>query len=156
MKIKTKISLIIGSAFVLGGCIKDDQFSVVPVIKFEEYQTFLSPDLQVDSAKYVFSFQDGDGDIGRDDLSEVDCFLIYQEKNGEEVTNFPDVPNREYNLPKLTPNARDKSIEGEITLILKPAPIFNVLTDSSYRYACYIIDRAGNESDTIYSSWTSK
>lgn len=156
MQLKTKISLIIGSAFALGGCIKDNDFNVIPELEFVSFEVYKDNALNTDSAKFIFSFKDGDGDIGSSDSSNFNCFLVYEEKNGDSITLFPEISNREYSLPSLTPNATDKNIEGEVSLILKPAPIYNVLTDSVYRYSCFLIDRAGNISNTVSTNWNSK
>lgn len=156
MKVITKISLIIISLPIFVSCLKDNDFAEVPAIDFVEFVSFTNESDEVDSAKFVFNFQDGDGDLGSDNPLEINCYLIYEEKNGSSITTFPEIDDREYNLPNLTPNANDKNIEGEISLILKPAPIFNILTDSSYRYKCYVIDRAGNSSNVIYTDWINK
>ena len=156
MCLKAKILLIIGSATVLLGCIKDDNFDIVPILNFEEYTVYSDNDNNVDSALFKFLFTDGDGDLGSVDSTEFNCFLMYEEKNGDSTTTFPEIMPREYSLPNLTPNAQDKNIEGSISLILKPAPIFNIATDSAYRYRCYVIDRAGNSSNIISTNWNSK
>ena len=156
MILKAKILLIIGSATVLLGCIKDDNFDVVPILNFEEYTVYSDNENNVDSALFKFLFTDGDGDLGSLDSTEFNCFLLYEEKNGDSITSFPEIMPREYSLPNLTPNAQDKNIEGSISLILKPAPIYNISSDSAYRYTCYVIDRAGNKSNTISSGWTNK
>ena len=156
MKVKTKISLIIGCSALLAGCIKDDNFDIVPKLEFEDFEIHYNLSSEIDSATYSFSFQDGDGDIGAVDSTSFNCFLKYEEKNGDTVTVFPEVEDRKYSLPNLTPSAKDKNIEGVISLVLKPAPIFNVLTDSMYRYSCYIKDRSGNISNIVYSDWTKK
>lgn len=150
-----KISLIIGTFLSISSCIKDDNFNMVPEIAFVSYEVF-ALDSEVDSAKFEFSFKDGDGDLGSDNPLDLNCFLVYQEKNGLDITVFPDLEDREYNLPNLTPNATDKNIEGTISLIIKPAPIFNITTDSAYRYSCYVVDRAGNKSNVIYGDWIAK
>ena len=156
MCLKAKILLIIGSATVLLGCIKDDNFDIVPILNFEEYTVYSDNENNVDSALFKFLFTDGDGDLGSVDSTEFNCFLMYEEKNGDSTTTFPEIMPREYSLPNLTPNAQDKNIEGSISLILKPAPIFNIDTDSAYRYRCYVIDRAGNSSNIISTNWNSK
>ena len=150
-----KILLFLGITGMFQSCIKDESFDDEPIIKFESFELYSDNGTDVDSAKYTFSFTDGDGDLGEDDTTVFNCFLQYEEKNGDGFTWTPDLL-REYQLPSLTPNAIDKNIEGEISLILKPAPIFNVLTDSAYRYSCYIIDRAGNKSNAVSNSWTKK
>ena len=152
----TKILLIIGNAIVLTSCIKNDDFDLIPVLEFEEYNTFRDVENKVDSAYFKFNFQDGDGDLGSDTHDDFNCFLIYEEKNGDSIASFPEMMPREYSLPNLTPNAQDKNIEGVITLILKPAPIYNFSTDSAYRYACYVVDRDGNYSNVILSNWNLK
>lgn len=152
----SKIPTFILAMLALSSCIKDENFDVVPVIEFQSFVSFQNEFNATDSAIFIFSFQDGDGDIGSSDSTNFNCFLTYQEKNGAEITNFPNIEPRTYRLPSLTPNAKDKNIEGEISLTLKPAPIFNIATDSAYRYSCYITDRAGNESNTITSPWILK
>tara|TARA_B100000963_G_scaffold359927_1_gene388803 strand:- start:632 stop:1105 length:474 start_codon:yes stop_codon:yes gene_type:complete len=156
MILKAKILLIIGSAICLLSCIKDDDFDIVPILDFEEYIVFENIDDTADSALFKFLFTDGDGDIGSTDSTVFNCFLLYEEKNGDSIATFPEIMPREYSLPNLTPNAQDKNIEGSISLILKPAPIYNFSSDSAYRYRCYIIDRAGNKSNIISTGWNSK
>ena len=156
MILKVKILLIIGSATFLLGCIKDDNFDVVPILNFEDYQVYSDNENNVDSALFKFLFTDGDGDLGSLDSTEFNCFLLYEEKNGDSITTFPEIMPREYSLPNLTPNAKDKNIEGSISLIIKPSPILNVFTDSSYRYTCYVIDGEGNYSNSISTDWNFK
>tara|TARA_B110000259_G_scaffold162790_1_gene187758 strand:+ start:3652 stop:4119 length:468 start_codon:yes stop_codon:yes gene_type:complete len=150
-----KILLFLGITGVFQSCIKDESFDDTPIIKFETFELYSKTGISIDSAKYTFSFTDGDGDLGEDDSTVFNCFLQYEEKDGDGFTMTPTLL-REYQLPSLTPNANDKNIEGEISLILKPAPIFSVLTDSAYRYSCYVIDRAGNKSNVISNPWTKK
>lgn len=156
MKFGLKISLLIGSIITLNSCIKDDNFDEVPKIEFLEFIVFSTDGSSVDSAIYKFSFQDGDGDLGSLDSTDFNCFLTYQEQNTDTVIEFPAIAVREYSLPNLTPNAKDLNIEGQISLIIKPAPIYNIFTDSAYRYSCFIRDRAGNESNIVYAPWSSK
>lgn len=156
MHLKAKILLLIGSAIGILGCIKDDNFDVVPVLDFEEYTVYRNINNEVDSALFKFLFTDGDGDLGSVDSNEFNCFLLYEEKNGDSIATFPEIMPREYSLPNLRPNTQDKNIEGSISLILKPAPIYNFSSDSTYRYTCHVVDRAGNKSNTISSNWTNK
>lgn len=156
MYLNIKILLVIGSAIGFYSCVKNDNFEDIPVLNFEEYVVFKNNQNTVDSASFKFSFKDGDGDLGSLDSDDFNCFLIYEEKYGDSSVNFSDIANREYRLPKLTPNSRDKNIEGSVILILKPAPIFNVFSDSAYRYTCYLIDRAGNPSNNISTDWNEK
>lgn len=148
MNIIVKISLIVGLPLVFNGCLKDDNFPVIPEIELISYQTFGNDLSNPDSAWLKFSFKDGDGDLGTNDENAKNCFLNYFEKQGSTVKDYPEF-ERSYRLPSLTPNAQNKSIEGEITISIKPPPIYNPLTDSAYGWKCYVIDRAGNESNEI-------
>lgn len=156
MYVKTKILLLIGSAIGLLGCIKDADFDIIPELDFVEYTVFRNSENSIDSALFKFTFKDGDGDLGSINSEDFNCFLVYEEKNGDSVVSFSEILPREYSLPNLTPNASDKNIEGSISLLLKPAPVFNSATDSAYRYTCYLIDRSGNYSNYISSSWNLK
>jgi hypothetical protein len=148
MRFGTKISLIPLTALLVVGCIKDDEFSKIPSLEFKSFTTFSGNGTDIDSASFTFLFTDGDGDLGDDDTSVVNCFLDYYEKDGDTMKHFPQF-QRTYRLPNLTPNAKDQSISGEVSIILKPAPIFNQLTDSLYEWSCKVNDRAGNLSNQV-------
>lgn len=143
------------SLCVLQSCVKDGEFPNEPNIEFLDFEVFGTV-TSIDSAVFSFSFTDGDGDIGAEDSTDFNCFLIYEEKNNDTITTFPSIENRSYSLPSLTPKAKDKSIEGDVSLTIKPAPIYNITTDSAFRYSCYIIDRAGNTSNMISGPWQLK
>lgn len=148
MRFPTKISLITLTVVITTSCLKNDEYSSVPELTFISYNTFSSDGVDVDSAVYTFSFTDGDGDLGSDDSAVVNCFLHYYEKDADTMKLYPSFI-REYRLPSLTPNAKNKAIDGEISLTLKPAPIFNPFNDSTYQWGCTVMDRAGNESNEI-------
>jgi len=148
MRFSTKISLIPLTTLFLISCIKDDEFPSVPSLEFKNFQTFSRNGTDIDSASFTFTFQDGDGDLGNDDTIAVNCFLDYYEKDGDTMKYFPQF-QRTYRLPSLTPNAKDQSISGEVSITLKPAPIYNVLTDSVYEWRCFVRDRSNNKSNEI-------
>lgn len=155
MRFSTKISLIPLTTLILVGCIKDDEFSDIPSLEFKNFETHSANGSDIDSASFTFSFKDGNGDLGDDDTTVVNCFLDYYEKDGDTMKYFPQF-QREYRLPSLTPNAKDQSISGEVSITLKPAPIYNILTDSIYEWRCFVLDRAGNKSNEASSGTMSK
>lgn len=155
MRLLAKILLIPVLPTIVVGCLKDDEFSVVPDLSFKSFKTYSANGIDIDSAKFTFSFTDGDGDIGSSDTTVVNCFMNYYEEDGDTLKFFPAFV-REYRLPSLTPNAKDQSIEGEVSLTIKPAPIFNPATDSAYQWRCYLVDRAGNESNEVLTPIYSK
>ncbi len=148
MRFSTKISLIPLTALLVAGCIKDDEFSDIPELEYKSFDTFASNGTDIDSASFTFLFKDGNGDLGSDDTTVVNCFFDYYEKDGDTMKYFPQF-QRTYRLPSLTPNAKDQSISGEVSITLKPAPIYNLLTDSAYEWRCTVKDRAENESNQI-------
>ena len=83
---KTKISLIIGTALLLIGCIKDDNFDVVPLIEFQGFEVFKSSENAIDSAKFEFTFQDGDGDLGNQE-GDTENNIIWIDSITQAVTD---------------------------------------------------------------------
>lgn len=155
MRLLTKISLFTLTGAITTSCLKNDEYSEIPELSFISYKTFSANGVDVDSAVYVFGFTDGDGDLGSDDSSDVNCFLHYYEKDADSMRLYPSF-QREYRLPSLTPNAKNKAIDGEISLTIKPAPTFNPLNDSVYQWGCTVMDRSGNESNEVKSAILSK
>ena len=155
MRLSTKISLIPLTTIFLAGCIKDVEFPVEPLLEFKDFQIFSGNGTDIDSASFTFSFRDGDGDLGDDDTVVVNCFLDYYEKDGDTLKYFPQF-QRTYRIPSLTPNSKDQNISGEISIMLKPAPIYNTLTDSLYEWKCSVEDRAGNQSNQVSTGLLTK
>ncbi len=140
-------------------CFKKDKFSSTPKITFESF-TILG-----DSAKVVFSFEDGEGDIGLTSSETnspynieskyyYNLYLEYYEKkdnggwkpgldlNGDTIV----FKNRL--LPIYTGKA--KSISGTIEYTIEPL-YFNQfsLESDTIKYRIQVIDRALNESNWI-------
>lgn len=146
-----------GFAFLFSGlfsCKKDVKLPNTPSIEFIEFRS-----LQTDSAKLVFSFADGDGDIG---LRESDInppfdstsvfrnnlFLTYFEKENNAFKEIPVNPPFHYRIPRITPSGRDKSLQGRIEVTL---PFFKnpFSKNKFYMFEIYIVDRALNKSNII-------
>lgn len=108
---------------------------------------FFGPENMPDSALIVFTFIDEDGDLGNEDTL-TNCEMRYFERLNLNLVEFPDF-KRTYSIPNLSPDAKNKYISGEMEFIIKPAPIFNIFSDSLYLWEIQIWDRAGNASNTI-------
>jgi hypothetical protein len=127
-------------------CVKKDNYSPIPSIK---YVDFIQGG---DTAAVIFSFTDGDGNIG---LGQADtsapmapnCFLTYYEKeNGIwKVVDWP-APNT-YRLPFINTSSKDKPISGEIRLKMNYYYL-NTPFDT-IKFDIYIIDRTLNKSNII-------
>lgn len=153
-----KIAVLFGIVFFLSTCIKKKEFDIVPAITFQKYEVFSHAEGNqniADSAYLTFAFQDGDGDLGSNDSSKLSLFLKYYEDQGSGFVHLSQF-NRSVFVPALTPKGNDKGIEGTFVQIIKPAPIFNVLTSYPYQWRAVIVDQAGHESNVIETPSQSK
>jgi hypothetical protein len=154
MNTSGKITLIAVLLFLFAGCLKIDDLPPEPTIEFVSFEQFN------DSASLVFSFKDGDGDIGLSDGDTTgayapgetfhhNLFIDYFElQNGvwEEVTLL--LPYR-YRIPVITPTGQNKLLDGEIAVALAPFPtIFNGQYDT-VKYSVQLADRALNVSNVV-------
>lgn len=103
--------------------------------------------------RITFRYEDGDGDLGDD--SDAGPNNLFIEDTREDLPY--DVPpvfydgKFSYRLPQsLTPDARNLSIQGTISVAM---PLIQVLyppfEPETTRFDIYIVDRAGNQSNTI-------
>lgn len=132
--------------FLLFSCTKSNDINPIPQITFKKMQ-FFGPSTMPDSALIVIGFVDENGDLGNED-STTNCVMRYWERINLNNIEFPQF-KRTYTLPNLSPDAKNKYISGEIELIIKPAPVFNIFSDSLYFWEVQIWDRAGNASNIV-------
>ena len=132
----------------------DKNFPDEPQIEFLNFEP------KGDSAVLTIGFQDGNGDIGiEDDDTSVDfnMFIDYYEKDDQDgwiqqVDGLGDPITFRYRLPILEPNGTDKSLEGEIDILMEPTYFHPISPDNdTLRYDIYLIDRAGNQSNVVTS-----
>jgi len=158
------IILIIVIVGMFYSCKKKDVYPTVPEIKFENFLTIYYGGLSYpDRGVLIFSFTDGDGDIGlyqSDTLPPYDynLFISYFEiQNGDTVEVFltqtdpatGDIDTLNFNgrIPLLTPPGSNKSISGEVEdtiFIHNPLSPFDTIM-----FKAYMVDRALHKSNTI-------
>jgi hypothetical protein len=158
------------SATIFLSCRKFEEFPVEPAIKFEDF--LLEYNLETGKTErgvLIFSYTDGDGDLGldNDDLNPpfnigspyyYNLIIKYFEKqNG----TFVEVPLLVWNpdsarfdtltfntrFPKLLPEIVDKPIKGvfnDTLFILNPLSSYDTI-----KFSAYIYDRALHKSNTI-------
>lgn len=137
----------------IAACKKNAQ-SPIPEIRFIE----LTPDSVragsiTDTAFLHFGFKDGDGDLGRDpSRGEYDVFI-----RDSRFANDTSVPVARYFFPPIPDDARDpvNGLEGFGKIALR-AVFIQPRQDTLHRlhgdtlvYHMWVMDRAGNYSDTI-------
>ena len=142
----------IAGAFITG-CEPYEDVSEVPAITFKSFDLFRVDTLSntIIAGKLVFDFIDGDADIGANPNSysaadSLNFFLIPSYKS--EDTYFPLTDTLKYQIrynEKLDREGKNKTIKGEISLMIYYfiSPVYDTL-----RYDFYILDRAGNKSNT--------
>ncbi len=142
---KFKLPFLLAAIVTLAmGCDQAPVFPVEPQIEFLDISPKEVRNLR-DSVVVRFRFQDGDGDLGRDNNAENDLLLI--DTRHEDVAGL----SRQdatigYSLMLLTPDARKPAIQGEISVTI---PVVAVLplpgnTEDDVRYQIELRDRAGN------------
>lgn len=151
MVVRFVIALLVPAVIAaVPGCQKEDKYPVTPEIEFKSLDIYKNSSGQ-DSLELIFSFTDGDGDLGTPeiDLTSRDIFVkIFELRNGVFVEPVLPAP-LEYKLPYLEPRGNNKSLKGDIKLNVD----YNITwPNDTIRYSLYIKDRAGNQSNTITTS----
>lgn len=161
MKLYTKISLFLLILLFGGltGCVKEEQYPVIPEIGFQSYATYTSIDGKDSLGLITISYKDGDGNIGLypSDTVEPLKYNFYlkflQQIDGQMVEVRPVDTNVNFNarIPLLTPNGRNKNIKGEITMTLELYFASQILKSDIIAFEIYIKDRSQNKSNVVTS-----
>lgn len=141
---------------VMSGCIKSEAFPDEPQIKFKSLEQF------ADSASFIISFTDGDGDIGLSAEDNAPPFnsgsTYYHNLFLEMDTLYHGVWTRveftlplRYRIPRITPTGQNKALEGEIAVNIAPWPIFPGSEGDTVRFSARMVDRAIRESNEVTS-----
>ncbi len=140
------------STLLFCSCGKEEKYPIEPVITFKSIDV-----VGKSNFKLVFSFTDGDGDIGfplNDTSVNYNCYIdLFIKTNGAfKVIDFG--ANGSYNaiIPNITPKERNKNIKGDITIAPKDGFLGNNFFNNpvdTFRMDIYIMDKAGNKSNMI-------
>lgn len=160
---KSKVFLAVLILAIIAACEKIPTVSPIPKIHFKSLTAGLYPDTALGnsllpSAKLVFSFIDGDADIGvysqtaqdttLPDSVTYNIFLIPYYKVDTTYylvpldTTLPPPDYRILDVPKLDRTGQNKTIKGDITITIVDLPVYDTI-----RYKFYIRDRAGHKSN---------
>lgn len=134
------------------GCINAPNFSDTPEIEFISFSksTLVQGDINNDSTFMTIEFTDGDGDIGTSATgTELNMFII-DNRNGAEYDKIK--------LPEIPKEGANNGVKGSITVKLfngcclfddKPNCTVVPSETNQITFDVYIIDNAGNQSNTI-------
>lgn len=153
--------LILVTAIVFMGCVKEKQFPSEPIIEFKEFISYVGGKNTVDSADCIIKFTDGDGDIGlsKDDtISPPNLRMKYLYKNLTDGQFYPmdaidSTPALEplffdYRIPNITPDGQYKALEGTVKAKFRTSPVFYP-GHKIVKFEITLSDRAGNKSNVV-------
>ena len=153
----SKISLLTLLAIVSWQCLDSPNYPIEPQIEFISLSkdTMLQGVFQQDSVIVSFSFQDGDGDLGRTPQEPQNNIFFTDLRTGTLDNTFA--------IPALPPDGAGNGVEGTIRILLFSTcciytdgndpctPNVNVPMDT-IQYKINIVDRAGHVSNDIFTT----
>lgn len=140
------VAIILSLSFFTFSCSIDPVFPEEPMIEYLDIQPRVVRHLQ-DSIVITFKFQDGDGNLGAEDESEDFNLVLIDSRINNGLTEAQ--ATNKFTLPNLSPDARNPSIQGEMTVKLDFTANTAGQTDEDFRYQIKLIDRDGNEATPI-------
>jgi len=162
------IFFILFSGWILFfSCRKIESISEIPSIEFENFTLRDTIDILGNKGKIgelVFTFEDGDGDIGlpQPDSIPTDTtnynlfFTLYEKLDGEfaEVDEDDLETPLNYRIPFIEMEGQNKTLKGEIQVNFFYFKLFLIKYDT-IKYEFYLVDRALHksnveETDTIF------
>lgn len=120
-------------------------FDETPQITFVSIEPLMARE-GMDSIVIIFSFKDGDGDLGLEAGDTTNDITVIDRRLG--APNFGDILYP-YRLPYITPPGQSKQISGEVRLVIENTIRRPGLTTDTARYVIQIRDRANRFSNTI-------
>ena len=122
------------------GCKSDEGelFSPVPEISLISVQPTQVVAFK-DSINFDLSYSDGDGDLGSNNATDKNVFVI---DNRIDVTHS-------FRLQNIVPNGEAVPITGTVTITLPNTLITDGSTSQEATFTLYLIDQAGNESNRV-------
>ena len=126
------------SAFAISSCHKDDPIhSKVPSLELVSVSS--GSIVEGDPLTFRIQYTDGDGDLGENNADAHNLFLVDNRVN---VTY-------QYRIQQLAPSGSSLIIRGNLDVELKTTAITNGSISQDVTYSIYVIDRAGNQSNTV-------
>jgi hypothetical protein len=143
MNFNNIISFLFAAAFIVAftSCKKDEAIdSNVPTIELESVS---STNVQEgDPLTFKIKYTDGDGDLGENNPDAHNLFLTDNRVN---VTY-------EYRIQELAPSGSSLIIRGHLNVELNSTAITDGSNSQSVTYSIHVVDREGNQSNTVTSS----
>lgn len=120
-------------------------FDEVPAIKFESIEPRVARE-NIDTVLLIFSFTDGDGDLGLEEGDTTSDITVIDKRTGAPAIGDVTFP---YRMPYVTPPGQSKQISGTVELKMQNLFRRPGLVTDTVRYEIQIRDRANRFSNTI-------
>lgn len=173
------VGLIVSAC--LAACKKKEIFSEIPFIEYKSHYFIVDAVGKDSLVVLIFSFKDGDGDLG---LNQGDTFPPFNpvvDFEGRSLNPYyynlfldylewfngrfnyitrpfsTDTLRYEFRFPSLTPDGRHRAIRGDIEVKISPSPFPNARDTVMYRF--FVYDRKLNKSNIAETPpiiWTNR
>lgn len=150
MKISKTIihySSIICLILLLFSCKDEETITEIEDTPFIELKSISKSTVKAfeDSIVFEIFYRDGNGDLGENNDGIENLFLI----DSRNQIIYP------YRIPQLAPDLEENetiAIQGTLNIVLKNTTLLDEsLTEEKTTYSIYMLDRAGNKSNTVVS-----
>jgi len=158
MRLTFSLFVVIILMVFFNSCLVREEYPVEPHIEYVNFMKYTNALGIEDKAKLVFSFTDGDGDIGlaqgdtfppfhKDGDYYYNLYIFYKEMQNGVLTHVQSPLPFHLRLPVITPSGTNKAIKGEMEIDLD---IYNPISPfDTICFEFYIVDRALNKSNTV-------
>ena len=143
------LGVLLTAAF---SCKKPEVAVLIPTISYLNYQHLYDINNHDTTGILQLYFTDGNGNLGmnQDDTGADFFSTLYIKKNGAWVD---DSQYFDYRLPYLVGQGVDGTLKGEIDITFNNIIVttFPGTRPDTIEFQCYIVDRSGNASNTIFT-----
>ncbi len=136
--------IVLVLAVLFATCTNPPDFSDVPAIEFVSVNKTLIRE-HADSVNLVFSFKDGDGDLGVNQTDTSTNTFITDLRSGKKPFTYT------YRLPYISSKGSIKAISGQVSINIPGVTCVPGKTIDTVLYRIQIMDRAGHYSNIIES-----
>lgn len=138
-----KLFYISTFVILISSCKKDKniEISTTPTIEFVSITPSTATEYQ-DKITITISYKDGDGNLGENTADVKNLFL----------TDTRNSVTYKYRIPQLAPSGESVTIQGNLPIEVPNTAIINGASSQIVSYTIYIVDRAGNVSNTVSTS----
>jgi len=142
--------ILLTITILMHSCKPKEEYSDVPVVSFKEfnYSDTILLGNTVKRGTLIFSFTDGDGDIGFDTIQprQNTIFMTKYKMKNNVLTQMDLLVDLNYFVERIYSDDKPQAVSGDIKIedLNEYAMSFN----DTIMYKFYIVDRAGNRSNT--------